>query len=100
MTYKDLYQLVKEWVSQQMKPFTSVDLTKHFEGLNIYIFGTQLGKIFQDLSKENLVKQNGTIKLNNKRNKLTEHKVWLSLSYRLKQQKNASKDNKGLTLDL
>ena len=100
MNYKELYSIAENWVSKQMKPFTTIDLSNHLKTKEIIIPGSLKGKLIKDLICVDLIKQNGSVKLKNKRKQLTEYKLYISLQYRLKQQKNASKKNDCLTFDL
>jgi hypothetical protein len=100
MNYKELYSISESWVSKQMKSFTTIDLSNFLKTKEIVIAGSLKGKLIKDLISNDLIKQNGFVKLKNKRKQLTEYKLYISLQYRLKQQKNASKNNDCLTFDL
>ena len=97
--YFDLaYNYACKWVSEQMRPFTSEDLSKDM----YLVLGTPreprvLGAVFNRLSKEQRIKFVQYVKYRSLQGHGKPSAQWISREYSQKQSKNATKDR---TLDL
>jgi len=78
MNYIQTYEITKLWVSKRMKVFTSIDLKAYFlTEHNLVLSGLFLGRIFQNLSSDGLIRHTDFLKTKDARNKSKYIKVWV-----------------------
>jgi len=83
----------KSWVSKQMKPFTSEDLSRDmYLVLGLPDEVRVLGAIFKHLSAIGAIKHNGYVRYKAKQGHSKPCSQWVSKEYSLKQKNNRKSD--------
>lgn len=99
--YQKALSFALEWCKIQMKPFTSEELKNAFYALgnNPPAEARIFGAVIVEVRKAGIIFPNGYKKSENPICHSRPKTLWISLSYRLKQQKNATKEQ-SLKLEL
>lgn len=101
ISYKELYKICVDWVEKKMVKFTANDLKIYLKTTHkTELTSLQLGRIFQNLSADEIVKFHEFVRSKDSRNKSCYTKVWISINYSKKQAENASIKGNNLKLEL
>ena len=98
-SFNDAIIASEDWVNGCYKPFTAIDLKAHLVSLGFEVRPRAYGSIFQNLHSNGLIKENGFKRGVYGKKQGGMMKVWISNTYCLKQQKNATKDNGTLPIE-